>query len=65
VQPLGTAHSGLDPERFLKLLAQVCYTSAELQTTVRRVHLLLPSPLELGRYEALLQSLADKRARKI
>jgi hypothetical protein len=65
VQPLGTAHAGLDPERFLKLLAQVCYSSAELETTVRRVHLLLPSPLELGRYEALLQALADKRARKL
>jgi hypothetical protein len=63
VQPLGTAHAGLDPERFLKLLAQVCYSSAEMETTVRRVHLLLPSPLELGRYEALLQALADKRGR--
>ena len=63
VQPLGTSHAGLDPERFLKLLAQVCYSSAELTTTVRRVHLLLPSPAELGRYEALLQTLADKRGR--
>jgi len=63
VQPLGTAHSGVDPERFLELLAQVCYSSAELKTTVRRVHLLLPSPLELGRYEALLQALAEKRGR--
>jgi len=63
VQPLGTAHAGLDPERFLKLLAQVCYSSAELETTVRRVHLLLPSPLELGRYETLLHALADKRGR--
>ena len=63
VQPLGTSHAGLDPERFLKLLAQVCYSSAELTTTVRRVHLLLPSPAELNRYEALLQTLADKRGR--
>ena len=63
VQPLGTAHDGLDPERFLKLLAQVCYTSAELETTVRRVHLLLSSPLEMGRYEALLHALTEKRAR--
>ena len=63
VQPLGTSHAGLDPERFLKLLAQVCYSSAELTTTVRRVHLLLPSPAELNRYEALLQALADKRGR--
>lgn len=61
VQPLGTAHSGLDPERFLRLLAQVCYSSAELESTVRRVHLLLASPLELGRYEALLRTLTDKR----
>ena len=64
VQPLGTAHSGLDPERFLRLLAQVCYSSAELESTVRRVHLLLASPLELGRYEALLRTLTDKRGRK-
>jgi hypothetical protein len=63
VQPLGTSHAGLDPERFLKLLAQVCYSSAELTTTVRRVHLLLPSPAELNRYEALLQTLSDKRGR--
>jgi O-acetyl-ADP-ribose deacetylase (regulator of RNase III) len=64
VQPLGTSHAGLDPDRFLKLLAQVCYSSAELETTVRRVHLLLPSPAELERYEALLQALVDKRGRK-
>lgn len=63
VQPLGTAHAGLDPERFLKLLAQVCYSSAELETSVRRVHLLLSSPVELGRYEALLQALAETRGR--
>ena len=63
VQPLGTSHSGLDPERFLKLLAQVCYSAAELETTVHRVHLLLPSPSELARYEALLQTLVDKRGR--
>lgn len=64
VQPLGTAHAGLDPERFLGLLAQVCYSSAELATTVRRVHLLLASPAELSRYEALLQALVEKRGRK-
>jgi hypothetical protein len=64
VQPLGTAHSGLDPERFLKLLTQVCYSSAELGTTVCRVHLLLSSPLELGRYEILLRALLDRRGRK-
>jgi hypothetical protein len=31
-------------------------------TTVRRVHLLLPSPDELSRYESLLQRLMDERA---
>ena len=30
---------------------------------LRRVHLLLPSPAELTRYEALLQTLSDKRGR--
>jgi hypothetical protein len=64
VQPLGTAHSGLDPRNFLRLLAQVCYSAAELETTVRRVHLLLASPGELTRYEALLRALTDKRGRK-
>ena len=64
VQPLGTAHAGLDPERFLGLLAQVCYSSAELETTVRRVHLLLPSPGDLAVYEALLHALLERRARK-
>jgi O-acetyl-ADP-ribose deacetylase (regulator of RNase III) len=62
VQPLGTAHAGLAPERFLSLLVQVCYSSAEMGTTVRRVHLLLPSPDELSRYESLLQRLMDERA---
>ena len=51
VQPLGTAHAGLEAARFLRLLTQICYSSAELGTTVRRVHLLLPSPDELARYE--------------
>jgi len=64
VQPLGTAHAGLDPSRFLGLLAQVCYSSAEMGTTLRRVHLLLPSPEELVRYEVLLQTLVERRGRK-
>ena len=64
VQPLGTAHAGLDPARFLGLLAQVCYSSAELETTVKRVHLLLPSPSEMEIYEALLHSLLERRNRK-
>jgi len=64
VQPLGTAHAGLPPARFLALLAQVCYSSAEMGTTLRRVHLLLPSPEELVRYEVLLQTLVERRGRK-
>jgi hypothetical protein len=64
VQPLGTAHAGLPPARFLALLAQVCYSSAELGTSLRRVHLLLPSPEELARYESLLsQVVAERRPR--
>lgn len=63
VLPLGTAHAGLPPARFLALLAQVCYSSAELGTSLRRVHLLLPSPEELSRYEALLSQVVDKKAR--
>jgi O-acetyl-ADP-ribose deacetylase (regulator of RNase III) len=63
VLPLGTAHSGLEPGRFLQVLAQVCYTAAELGTTVRQVHLMLPSPQELQRYEGLLQALAAARRR--
>ena len=64
VQPLGTAHAGLPPARFLALLAQVCYSSAELGTSLRRVHLMLPSPEELARYEALLsQVVAERRPR--
>ena len=63
VQPLGTAHAGLPPARFLTLLAQVCYSSAELGTSLRRVHLLLSSPEELSRYEALLSQVVDKKPR--
>ena len=63
VQPLGTAHAGLPPARFLALLAQVCYSSAELGTSLRRVHLLLSSPEELSRYEALLSQVVDKKRR--
>jgi hypothetical protein len=60
VRPLGTAHAGLTPAAFLRLLVQVCYTSAELGTTVRRVFLLIPSPDELERYQALLKGLIEK-----
>jgi hypothetical protein len=55
VQPLGTAHAGVSPECFLALLLQVCYSSAELGTSLRRVHLLLPNTEDLERYEVLLR----------
>lgn len=64
VQPLGTSHGGLDPGAFLRLLTQVCYSSAELGTSLKRVHLLLASPDELGRYEGLLQGIVKTRGRK-
>jgi hypothetical protein len=61
VRPLGTAHMGLEPQRFLALLTQVCYSSAEMGTTLRRVHLLLASPDEMRRYEILLQKMVKKK----
>jgi len=64
VRPLGTAHSGVEAESFLKVLAQVCYSSAELGTSLRRVYLLLPSPADLGRYESLLHELMSQRQRR-
>lgn len=64
VQPLGTAHSGLPPSQFLKVLTQICYSSAELGTSLRQVHVLLSSPEELNRYEELLRHLVDKRGRR-
>jgi hypothetical protein len=60
VRPIGTAHNGLTPESFLRLLTQVCYTAAELGTSVRRVSLLVPSPEELERYQGLLKGLVEK-----
>jgi O-acetyl-ADP-ribose deacetylase (regulator of RNase III) len=62
VRPIGTAHSGLSAVQFLRLLTQVCYTAAELGTTVKRVSLLIPSPEELERYQGLLKSLVDNKA---
>lgn len=61
LQPLGTAHAGIEPERFVALLTQVCYSAAELGTTLRQVHLLVPSPAELEMYERLLRALAGGR----
>jgi hypothetical protein len=58
VQPLGTDHGGITPDRFLLLLTQVCYSSVELGTSLRRVHLLVSSPLDLELYERLLREAA-------
>ncbi|HWW94135.1 MAG TPA: hypothetical protein VN375_12270 [Vicinamibacteria bacterium] len=61
VQPVGTAHGGLSAERFLNVLSQVCYSAAELGTSVRRVYVLLASAEELGRYETLLSEAMSER----
>lgn len=61
VKPLGTDGSGLLAEQFLRLLVQVCYTAAELGTSLRHVHLLLESPALLARYEALLPTIVRVR----
>jgi hypothetical protein len=61
LHPLGTAHAGIEPERFLSLLTQVCYSAVELGTSLRHVHLLLSSPAELEMYERLLRALARGR----
>jgi len=63
VRPLGTAHGGLDPEAFLRLLTQTCHSAAELGTSLRRVSLMLASPGEMASYEALLHQLVERRGR--
>jgi hypothetical protein len=60
VRPIGTAHNGVSPEVFLRLLTQVCYSTAELGTSLRRVSLLVPSPEELERYQGLLKGLVER-----
>lgn len=60
VRPLGTAHAGLPALAFLRLLTQACYSAAELGTSLRRVHLLLPSREDLRRYESLLRQLVGR-----
>ncbi len=60
LHPLGTAHQGVPAEEFARLLSQVCFTAAELGTSLRHVHLLLPSPEQLARYEALLADLGRR-----
>jgi hypothetical protein len=61
VKPLGTDGGGLLPEQFLRLLVQVCYSAAELGTSLRHVHLLLESPVLLARYETLLPVIVRAR----
>lgn len=60
LRPLGTAHGGLQPAAFLRLLTQSCYTAAEMGTTLRRVFLLIPSPDEMERYQSLLKAIVEK-----
>ena len=60
LRPVGTAHGGLSPAVFLRLLTQACYTTAELGTTLRRVFLLISSPDEMERYQALLKAIVEK-----
>jgi hypothetical protein len=62
LQPLGTAHAGIEPLRFVTLLMQVCYSAVELGTRLRHVHLMLSSPAELEMYERLLRELAGDGA---
>ncbi len=59
VQPVGTAHAGVEPRTFLRLLLLACSTAAELGTSVERVRVVLPSPAELARYEVLLRALVN------
>jgi hypothetical protein len=59
-RPLGTAHSGLVPATFLRLLTQACYSAAELGTSLKRISLLIPSPDEMERYQVLLKGIVDK-----
>ncbi len=59
-RPLGTAHGGLPPAVFLRLLTQACYTAAEMGTTLKRVFLLIPSPDEMDRYQSLLKAIVEK-----
>lgn len=60
LRPLGTAHGGLAPAKFLRLLTQSCYTAAEMGTTLRRVFLLIASPDEMERYQALLKAIVER-----
>jgi hypothetical protein len=64
LKPLGTAHAGLDQATFLRLLTQVCYSSAELGSSLRQVLLMLPSPGELLRYEGLLREQMEPTLRR-
>jgi hypothetical protein len=57
VRPLGTAYGALTPAAFLRLLAQVCFSSAELGTSLTTVDLVVVSPDEMARYEDLFEDL--------
>lgn len=57
LRPVGTAHGGLDPGRFMSLLAQVCYSASQMGTTLERVLLLLPTEQERGAYQALAEGI--------
>jgi hypothetical protein len=61
VRPLGTAYGALAPAAFLRLLAQVCFSSAELGTSLTTVDLVVVSPEEMARYEGLFEGLVARR----
>ena len=63
LHPLGTRYAGIAAARFLDLLIQVCFSAAELGTSVRRVHLLLRSQEELAEYQEHLEGLAQPGSR--
>lgn len=59
LQPVGTAHLGIDAGTFLRLLLLACTSAAELGTSLERVRVVLPSPDDLARYEVLLRGLVN------
>ena len=62
MRPLGTAHGGVEASCFLRALTQICYSSAELGTSLKRVHLLLASHGDLSRSEEILRRLLGRRS---
>ncbi len=59
LQPVGTAHMGIDPRTFMRLLLLACSSAAELGTSLERVRVVLPAPAELARYEVMLRGLVN------